>query len=191
MYAGKIKIGDSLFNTRTKKKERIQDLLKVYADKFERIQETYAGDIITLSGLKDIKTGDTLCNESFQVALESLDFPDPVIYMSIEPKNTTDREKLNSIIQYLLLEDPTITFNEDSQTGQTLIGGMGELHIQILLDRIKKTYGIDLKSGNPQVAYRESPIKAGNHTYSFDKKIEGNVQHAVVTLSVEPAERTK
>ena len=189
IYSGNIKIGQNLYNPRTKKRERIQDLLKVYADKFERMQEAFAGDIVTIAGLKDIATGDTLCFEHHQVTLESLTFPEPVIYVSIEAKNALDKEKLNTATQNLLMEDPTITCVEDEQTGQTLIGGMGELHIQIFLERVRKLYGVELKSGAPQVAYKETPKNSGEMKYEFDKKIEGNVQHAVITLSISPADR--
>lgn len=189
IYSGKIKNGDNLYNPRTKKRERIQDLLKIYADKYERLDSTFAGDIVTISGLKNIATGDTLCQENHQVVLESLKFPEPVIFVKVEAKNAIDREKLNTAKQNLLIEDPTITYKEDEETGQTLIGGMGELHIQILLERIRKIYGIELKSGSPQVAYKETPKKAGNYKYEFDKKIEGNVQHVNVELSIEPLKR--
>jgi elongation factor G len=190
IYAGKIENGDTLINPRTKKKERIQDLLRVYADKFERIESAQAGDIVTIVGLKNSFTGDTLCSEGHQVILEALKFPEPVIYIRIEPKNAIDREKLNTANQHLLLEDPTITCTEDKETGQTLIGGMGELHIEIFLDRIKKLYGISLNKGAPQVAYKETPLKKGEHAYEFDKKIEGNVQHAAVRLAINPGERS-
>ncbi len=189
IYSGKIKNGDNLYNPRTKKRERIQDLLKIYADKFERLDSTFAGDIVTIAGLKNIATGDTLCQENHQVVLESLKFPEPVIYVKVEAKNAIDKEKLNIAKQNLLIEDPTITYKEDEETGQTLIGGMGELHIQILLERIKKIYGIELKSGSPQVAYKETPKKAGTNKYEFDKKIEGNVQHVNIELSIEPLKR--
>lgn len=190
IYSGKIKNGDQLYNPRTKKKEKIQDLLKIYADKFERIDSAYAGDIVTIIGLKNTVTGDTLCNESHQVILESLVFPEPVIYVRIEPRNAPDREKLDTANQQLLLEDPTITCTEDKETGQTLIGGMGELHIEVFLDRIKKNYGIDLNKGAPQVAYKETPVKEATFNYHFDKKIEGNVQHADITLSIMPDQRS-
>lgn len=189
LYSGKINNGDSLYNPRLKKKERIQDLLRVYADKYERLDTSESGDIVAITGMKNVLTGDTLCSEGHQVILESLTFPEPVIFMSIEPKNTVDKEKFDTACSNLLLEDPTITLKEDSQTGQTLIGGMGELHIHIFLDRIKKGYNVELKTGNPHVAYRETPIKEGLLEYNFDKKIEGNVQHAGIKLKVTPNER--
>ena len=189
LYSGKLKNGDNLYNPRVKKRERIQDLLKIYADKFDRLESISAGDIVTISGMKNIGTGDTLCTENNQVVLESLKFPEPVIYVKIEAKNAIDKEKLNTAKQNLLIEDPTITYREDQDTGQTLIGGMGELHIQILLERIKKVYGIELKSGAPQVAYKETPKISGEYLYEFDKKIEGNVQHINIKLSAEPLKR--
>ncbi len=191
IYSGTINNGDTLYNPRTKKKERIHDLLRSYADKFERLETAKAGDIVTLAGFKNIVTGDTLCSEGNQVILETLKFPEPVIFQRIEPKNSLDKDKLNSIMQYLLLEDPTITYKDDAHTGQTLIGGMGELHIQIFVERIKNSYGIELKTGNPYVSYRETPNGQGEFTFEFDKKIEGNVQHAVITLEVQPNERNK
>ncbi len=189
LYSGSIKNGDNLYNPRTKKRERIQDLLKIYADKHERLESTSAGDIVTIAGLKNIGTGDTLCFENHQVVLESLKFPEPVIYVKVETKNAIDKEKLVAAKQNILIEDPTITYREDQETGQTLIGGMGELHIQILLEKIKKTYGIELKSGSPQVAYKETPKKSGKYKYEFDKKIDGNVQHVKIELSIEPLKR--
>ena len=190
IYSGKIKNGDNLFNPRTKKKERIQDLLKIYADKHERIEEASAGDIVCLSGIKNIVTGDTLCLEHNQVVLETLKFPEPVIFVKVEAKNAIDKEKFNSAKDHLLIEDPTLSYQEDAQTGQTLVGGMGELHIQIFLERIKKNYGIELKSGSPQVAYKETPKKSGTYNFDFDKKIEGNVQ-ACINNSLDFSRREK
>jgi elongation factor G len=191
IYSGKIKQGDAYYNPRTKKRERIQDLLKVFGNDFERIASSEAGDIVIIVGTKDTVTGDTLCSEGKQVILERLTFPEPVIHIRIEPKNSIDQEKFNTAKSHLLLEDPTINCKEDPETGQTLVGGMGELHIEIFLERIKKEYGVDLKSGQPQVVYRETPKKAGKYSYEFDKKISGNVQHASITMSVEPRERNE
>jgi len=191
VYSGKFKNGDSLFNPRTKKRERVQDLLKVFADKFERIDHVSAGDIVTVSGLKDVKTGDTLCRENYQVLLENITFPEPVIFMTIETKNALEKEKLNTAIDAFLLEDPTIVFKEDKDTGQTLIGGMGELHIQIILERMKNQYKLDLRCGHPQVAYKETPKNSTSYTYVFNQKIEGNIQHVTLTLEITPDERTK
>ena len=189
IYSGKIKQGESYFNPRTKKRERFQDLLKVYGDDFQRINETEAGDIIIIVGTKDTVTGDTLCSEGKQVVLERLTFPEPVIHIRIEPKNSIDLEKFNTAKTHLILEDPTINCKDDPETGQTLVGGMGELHIEIFLERIKKEYGVDLKRGQPQVVYRETPVKPSRYTYEFDKKIGGNVQHAEMTIAIEPVER--
>jgi len=189
IYIGKIKNGDTFYNPRTKKRERVQDLLKIFASDFERIEEAVAGDIVIIVGTKETVTGDTLCSEGNQIVLERLTFPEPVIFVSIEPKNTLDLEKLNIAKQHLLLEDPTIKFKDDNETGQNLIGGMGELHIEIFLERIKREYGVDLKSGSPQVAYRETPSKSANYTFEFDKKISGNIQHATITLMCNPKER--
>ncbi len=189
IYTGSIKSGDILYNPRTKKRERITDLLKVYADKFERIEKAEAGDIVVLIGIKESLTGDTLCNEAHQVVLESLSFPEPVVFVKVEPKNAIDMEKFLMVKEYLLLEDPTISYKEDKDTGQILIGGMGELHIEIFLDRIKREFGVELRSGQPQIIYRESPTKEAVYTYEFEKKISGNIQHVTTKLSVKPQER--
>lgn len=191
IYSGKFKNGDTLFNPRTKKKERVQDLLRIFADKFERIDTVSAGDIVTVSGLKDVKTGDTLCRENYQVLLENITFPEPVIFMTIETRNALEKEKLNNAIDAFLLEDPTIVFKEDKDTGQTLIGGMGELHIQIILERMKNQFKLDLRCGHPQVAYKETAKKTASYTYEFNQKIEGNLQHVTLTLEIKPNERTK
>jgi len=121
--------------------------------------------------------------------LESLHFPQPVIFVRVEPKNAIDMEKFLVAKDYLLLEDPTISFKEDKDTGQILIGGMGELHIDIFLDRVKREFGVDVKSGNPQIVYRETPTKGATYSYEFDKKISGNVQHVKVRLSTLPLNR--
>lgn len=191
VYSGKIKTGDSVFNPRTKKRERVQDILKIFADKFERIDEANSGDIVAVVGLKDIKTGDTLCKENYQIILENITFPEPVIFMTIEPKNALEKEKLQIAMDHFLIEDPTITFKEDKDTGQTLIGGMGELHIQIILERMKNQYNLTLRSGQPQIAYRETPKNSASYSYEFNQKIEGNVQHVNVKLSIRPNERGK
>ena len=191
IYTGKIKNGDTFFNPRTKKKEKCQDLLKVYADSFERIEYAESGDIIIIVGTKETFTGDTLCSEGKQVALEHLSFPEPVIYVKIEPKNSIDLEKFNIAKNHLLLEDPTIRCDEDKDTGQTLVGGMGELHIEIFLERIRREYKVALNTGNPQVAYRETPKRQLDYTFEFDKKISGNIQHCVIKLGITPLERDK
>lgn len=190
LYSGSIKPGESLFNPRTKKKERIQEILKIYADKFDRQESCVAGDIIVMSGMKNIATGDTLCRENHQVILETLEFPEPVISVRVEPKNAIDKEKLYTARDQIFAEDPTIKYVEDPQTGQTLICGMGELHIQILLERLTTTYGIELRSAPPQVAYRETPVAEATENYEFDRKIEGNVQHVKLTLTIAPRDRT-
>ena len=191
IYSGIINCGDTLFNPRTKKRERIQNILKVYADKYERLDKVKSGDIVVFTGLKDSSTGDTLSLENNQITLEGLDFPEPVIFVKIEPRNAIDIEKFNSAKDYFLFEDPTIKIKEDNDTGETLVGGMGELHIEIFLERIKREYNVDIKSGLPQVVYRETPSGEGEYTYQFDKKISGNVAHAEISLSVAPLERGK
>lgn len=186
VYKGSISTGDVIYNARTKKKERIHDILKVFSDKFERIDKADLGNIVVLIGLKNSVTGDTLSNENDQVILETLNFPEPVIFVKVELKNSIDSEKFNIALSRLLLEDPTISCKEDKDAGQILIGGMGELHIDIFLERVKREYNVDLKSGSPQVIYRETPQKSGSYMYEFDKKISGAVNHATVSLKVFP-----
>lgn len=186
IYKGSIASGDTIYNARTKKKERIHDILKVFSDKFERIDKADSGDIVVLIGLKNSATGDTLSNENDQVILESLVFPEPVIFVRVELKNSIDAEKFNIALSRLLQEDPTISCKEDKDAGQILIGGMGELHIDIFLERVKREYNVDLKSGAPQVIYRETPKKSGSYVYEFDKKISGAVNHVTVSLKVSP-----
>lgn len=190
IYSGTIKKGDVLYNGVTKKSERIHDILQIKGDRFTRIEQAIAGDIVIFVGLKFSRTSDTLCTQNNQVLLEKMTFPEPVIYSRIEPKNTIDANKLDEVIKNLVVEDPTIQFKNDSETGQLLVGGMGELHIEIVVERIKREYGIELKVGTPQVVYREMPKQSGLETYNFDKKIQGNVQHATITLAVEPSQNT-
>ncbi|HOF02012.1 MAG TPA: elongation factor G [Spirochaetota bacterium] len=186
IYKGSISTGDTIYNARTKKKERIHDILKVFSDKFERVDKAESGSIVVLIGLKNSVTGDTLSNENDQVILETLVFPEPVIFVKVELKNSIDAEKFNVALSRLLLEDPTISCKEDKDAGQILIGGMGELHIDIFLERVRREYNVDLKSGAPQVIYRETPKKSGSYVYEFDKKISGAVNHATVSLKVSP-----
>src|SRR5215831_7287121 len=156
VYSGVMTSGSYVFNSVKGKKERIGRLLKMHANKREEIKEVYAGDIAAAVGLKSVSTGDTLCDEKHAIILESMDFPDPVISLAIEPKTKADQEKLGVGLQKLMAEDPTFRVNTDTQTGQTIIRGMGELHLEIIVDRLKREFNVEASVGKPQVAYKET-----------------------------------
>src|SRR5699024_7086000 len=148
--------GTQVFNSTQGKRERVGNLFQMHANKENPVDEVVAGHIYAMIGLKDTTTGDTLCAMDQQVVLESMSFPDPVIQVSIEPKTKSDQEKLGAAIQKLAEEDPTFTVEQDEETGQTVIGGMGELHLDILVDRMKREFKVEANVGKPQVAYRET-----------------------------------
>ncbi|MCG8568870.1 MAG: elongation factor G [Spirochaetes bacterium] len=189
IYHGTIKTGMTIHNIRSKKEERILSILKIYGDKFERLDQAEAGDIVILVGMKETTTGDTLGIINNKLSLENLYFPEPVIFMKVEPRNAVDQNKFITARQNLMLEDPTLTYKEDNETGETLIGGMGELHLEIFLERVKSEYKIDINSGNPQVAHRETPKDLGQLTHLFESKIGGNTNHVEIDISIEPKER--
>src|ERR1043166_7563865 len=149
-----IRVYSGVFNSGKRSRERISRLLQMHANKREEIEEVYAGDICACVGLKSVNTGDTLCDEQKQIILESIDFPAPVISVAIEPKTKADQDKLGVAMQRLAQEDPTFRVSTEPDTGQTLISGMGELHLEILVDRMKREYGVEANVGKPQVAYR-------------------------------------
>lgn len=188
IYSGKLKNGDTIYNTRNGKRERVLDLLRVFSNSFERIETAYAGDIVAIVGLKESLTGDTLCHDEKKIILEKIVIPEPVIFTKVEPRNSIDLEKFNHAKLFLLSEDPTIVCREDSETGQTLIGGMGELHLEIFLERLKREFNLDLKRSVPIVAHRESPLGFGEYKYNFDKKIGGNIQHCIICMKCEKNE---
>ncbi|WP_084105096.1 elongation factor G [Demequina sp. NBRC 110056] len=186
VYSGHLETGDQVINSTKGKKERIGKLFQMHANKENPVETIQAGHIYAVIGLKDTTTGDTLCNPNHQVVLESMTFPDPVIDVAIEPKTKGDQEKLSTAIQKLAEEDPTFRVRLDEETGQTVIGGMGELHLDILVDRMKREFKVDANVGKPQVAYRETIRKTvEKYDYTHKKQTGGSGQFAKVQISLE------
>ncbi|MEJ5928023.1 elongation factor G [Corynebacterium sp. H128] len=187
VYSGMVEPGAQVMNSTKGKKERIGKLFQMHANKENPVDAAHAGNIYAFIGLKDTTTGDTLCDANDQIILESMDFPDPVIEVAIEPKTKADQEKLGTAIQKLAEEDPTFTVKLDEETGQTVIGGMGELHLDVLVDRMKREFKVEANVGAPQVAYRETIRKAvENLDYTHKKQTGGSGQFAKVIVSIEP-----
>ncbi|MFZ2503387.1 MAG: elongation factor G [Nocardioides sp.] len=188
VYSGKLDAGSMVLNSVTGRKERIGKVYQMHANKREEISSVGAGQIVAVMGLKETKTGHTLCDLSNPVVLESMTFPAPVIEVAIEPKTKGDQEKLSTAIQRLSDEDPTFTVKTDEETGQTIIAGMGELHLEILVDRMKREFRVEATVGKPQVAYRETiRAKVENHSYTHKKQTGGSGQFAKVIISIEPS----
>ncbi|MEM6288059.1 MAG: elongation factor G [Bacteroidota bacterium] len=188
VYSGTLNKGDALFNANSEKKERAGRLLFMHANTREDIDQVKAGDICAIVGLKDTKTGDTLCSPDAPVVLESMDFPEPVIKIAIEPKTKADIDKLSVGLQKLAEEDPTFKVSTDDETGQTLIAGMGELHLEIIVDRLKREFKVEANVGEPQVSYREAIRTAVDHKYTHKKQSGGRGQFAHVEIEFSPAE---
>jgi elongation factor G len=186
VYSGKLNNGESVLNASKDKKERVGRLLKMHANKREDITEILAGDICAAVGLKNVTTGDTICDEKSPVLLESIDFPAPVIQLAIEPKTKADQEKMGMAINKLATEDPTLHVNTDPETGQTILAGMGELHLEIIVDRMKREFKVEANVGKPQVAYRETIRATAENDYVHKKQTGGSGQYARVKLRVEP-----
>ncbi len=191
VYSGHLGSGSYIYNSTKDRKERIGRLLKMHANKREDIQEVGAGDIAAAVGLKFTTTGDTLCDEAKPVILERMEFPDPVISIAIEPKTKADQEKLAQSLQRLATEDPSFRVKIDEETGQTLISGMGELHLEIIVDRLTREFKVNANVGKPQVAYRETLQKAAEGEGKYIKQTGGRGQYGHVCLKVEPLERGK
>jgi elongation factor G len=191
VYSGKLSKGDSVYNPRTNKRERISRLIQIQADKREDIETCYSGDIAAIVGIKNITTGDTLCDEDFPILLEPPLFPDPVISMAIEPKTKLDQEKMATALQRLAEEDPTFRVYTNEETGQTIIAGMGELHLEIIRDRMLREFKVDANAGKPQIAYRETITKAATGEGKLIKQSGGRGQYGHVIVNVEPRERGK
>jgi elongation factor G len=186
VYAGVLSAGSYVFNSVKGRKERIGRILKMHANKREEIKDIYAGDICAAVGLRDTTTGDTLCDEDHPIVLERMQFPDPVISIAIEPKTKADQEKLGGALARLASEDPSFRVSSDAETGQTLISGMGELHLEIIVDRLTREFKVDANVGKPQVAYRETIRKIVEHETRFIRQTGGRGQYAHVVLKVEP-----
>ena len=189
MYSGVIKSSSSVYNVGKKKRERANRILRMHSNKSDAIDSLGAGDIGVIIGMKFAQTGDTIGSEGWPVLLEKMQFPEPVISISIEPKTISDQDKLKDILAILSKEDPTFTIRENDETGQLIISGMGELHLDVLVTRILKEYKLGAKVGNPQVTYRESISKANEHSESFSKIIAGKENAAWLSIHVEPAKR--
>ncbi len=191
VYSGALFSGSSVYNPAKAKRERIGRLLKMHANKREEIKEVYAGDIAAAVGLKTATTGDTLCDESHPVILESIEFPEPVISIAIEPKSKADQEKLGLSLQKLATEDPSFKVRTDEETGQTIISGMGELHLDIIVDRLLREFNVGANVGKPQVAYKETIRKALEREGKFIRQTGGRGQYGHVYIKVEPQEPGK
>jgi elongation factor G len=186
VYSGTAEPGDQVLNAVTGKKERIGKLFQMHANKENPVDKAHAGNIYAFIGLKETTTGDTLCDIQDPILLESMDFPEPVIKVSIEPKTKSDQEKLGVAIQRLTEEDPTFTVNLDEETGQTIIGGMGELHLDVFVDRMKREFKVEANVGAPQVAYRETITRTHEQDYTHKKQTGGTGQFARVKVVFEP-----
>jgi elongation factor G len=186
IYSGKLESGTGVVNSTKDRKERVGRMLLMHANNREDIKEAYAGDIVALAGLKDVRTGDTLCDPQKAVILEKMEFPDPVIEIAIEPKSKADQEKLGVALAKLVAEDPSFRVHTDQESGQTIIKGMGELHLDIKVDILKRTYKVDANIGAPQVAYREKLTRTANVDYTHKKQTGGSGQYARVKIIAEP-----
>ena len=189
MYSGKISAGTQVLNINKKKRERVNRILRMHADKSEPLNEVCAGDIAVFVGLKLAQTGDSVGNEGFPVLLEKPVFPQPVISVALEPESMSERDKMNETLQILSKEDPTFTYHEDSETGQLIISGMGELHLDVLVTRMKDDFGVQCRVGAPQVTYREAVTSSADCTESFSKVLGGKENTAGITVHVEPREQ--
>jgi elongation factor G len=186
VYSGKLNAGESIFNVTKNRRERVGRLVKMHANKREDITEILAGDICAVVGLKNVVTGDTICEERHPILLESIVFPEPVIQLAIEPKTKVDQEKLGIAIGKLVQEDPTLRVSTDPDTGQTILAGMGELHLEIIVDRMQREFNVGANVGKPQVAYRETIRQIAEYDYTHKKQTGGSGQYARTKLRVEP-----
>jgi elongation factor G len=186
VYSGRLNAGDSVYNVAKGRKERIGRLMRMHANKREDIQEIMAGDICAAVGLKTVSTGDTICDEKAPIVLERIDFPTPVIQLAVEPKTKADQEKMGMAINKLAQEDPTFRVATDPETGQTILSGMGELHLEIIVDRMMREFGVVANVGKPQVAYRETIREKAEYDYTHKKQTGGSGQYARTKLRVEP-----
>src|SRR5437762_2080891 len=191
VYSGQLQKGDVIYNPRTRKRERVSRVMMIQADKRIDVETTYAGDIAALVGLKNITTGDTLCDEDFEVLLEPPTFPEPVISMAVEPKTKADREKMGEGLQRLAEEDPTFRCFTNEETGQLIIAGMGELHLEIIRDRLFREFKVSANAGAPQIAYRETVTKSADGEGKFIRQSGGRGQYGHACVTIEPNERGK
>ncbi len=191
VYSGQLKKGDTIYNPRTRRRERVSRLMIIQGSERKDIDVAYAGDIAALVGLRNITTGDTICNEEFDIALEPPTFPEPVISMAVEPKTKQDQEKMSEGLQRLAEEDPTFRCFTNEETSQLIIAGMGELHLEIIIDRLKREFKVDANTGAPQIAYRETITKAAEGEGKFIRQSGGRGQYGHACINVEPNEKGK
>jgi elongation factor G len=189
IYSGKVKVGQTVYNPGRKSNERVARIFRMHANKRERVQEGVAGEILAATGLKMASTGDTLSDPSHPILLEHMDFAEPVISVAVEPRTLADSERLLASLDKLSGEDPTFSVRIDDETGQTVISGMGELHLEVLLDRLQRDFRVQVRSGQPQVVYRETVTRSVTHTATFAREIGGQLVKAEVELSLRPLSR--
>jgi len=189
VYSGQIKKGQNVYNPRLKKRVRIMSIMQLHADSRSEVDALYSGEIGAISGLKDVVTGDTLCVENFLVELAGIKFPEPVMFMAVEPKTTADRDKLNVALEELAMEDPSCVIRVNPETGQTVLGGMGELHLEILKDRMLREFKVKANTGKPMVAFHETVTGCGSGDHVFDRELGGQRHYARLKIEVGPRER--
>ncbi len=189
IYSGKIRAGDDVFNPSRNKKEKLSRILQMHANKRERIEESGAGSIVGVMGLKESSTGETLCQPSHPILLEKMEFYEPVISLAIEPSTHSDQEKLDLVLEKFLAEDPTLRVKEDENTGQKILSGMGELHLEIIISRMQREFNTSVHVGKPQVVYRETIEKEASATAVFDREVAGQRHYAEVCISLKPLPR--
>ncbi|MBN1754909.1 elongation factor G [bacterium] len=191
VYSGSLSVKSQVLNPRTERKERISKIYQMHSSTRKEIDEVLSGNIVGLAGIKDIRTGDTLCDIKHPIAFEPMKFPPQVIFAAVEPKSKADESKLNETLEKLQIEDPTFSVKYDSETGQTIIAGMGELHLEVLMERAKREFNTQVNMGQPQVGYRESISKASIGESQFNQLVGDSVQYAEVKLEVKPRQRGK
>lgn len=190
IYSGKLKVGDMIYNPTEGKRERVQKILRMQANRRDELTECLAGEIVAIPGLKFTKTGDTICIQESQVLFEKISFLEPVINQSVEAKSTSDQQKMLEALARLADEDPTFKFVNDQESGQIIISGVGELHLDIIVDRLKREFSVQTRVGKPQVAYRETVLKSAIHEYEFEKQIGTKNQYARVKVEIRPSEKS-
>ena len=191
VYSGQMKRGAPVYNPRTRRSERVSRLVLMRAMDRDEIDIAYSGDICAVVGVKNIITGDTLCDADFDIRLEPPSFPEPVIAMSIEPNTKADQEKMGTALQRLVAEDPTLTVKTDEETGQTILSGMGELHLEIIIDRMRREFRVEATTGKPQIAYRETILADADGEGKFIRQSGGKGQYGHVVIKMEPNEKGK
>jgi elongation factor G len=191
IYSGKLNSGETIYNVTAEKRERANKVLEMHSNKQTQLETVTAGNIVALVGMKDIKTGDTLCDEKNPISLENITFPEPVIQIAIEPKTKDDDDKLMTSLAKLSEEDPTFVVRQDEESGQLLISGMGELHLEILLDRLKREFNVQCNYGKPRVAYKEAILEEIFHTETYKRQTGGKGSYASMKFAISPTDLSK